>query len=118
MRGYCDMGNSDSRDRHRTPRIISTTHRGMSAGNCAPYNRTAHQSPLYSRSPAMLRRLTLPAVLCVFATLRLCVSPAAAQESDWASSVKFPASEKPVHLFNGKNFDGWEGNTGEGGTPK
>jgi len=36
---------------------------------------------------------------------------------DWASSVKFPASEKPIQLFNGKNFDGWEGNTGEGGTP-
>jgi len=37
---------------------------------------------------------------------------------DWAASVKFPASEKPVTLFNGKNFDGWEGNTGENGTPK
>jgi hypothetical protein len=37
---------------------------------------------------------------------------------DWASTVKFPASEKPVRLFNGKNFDGWEGNTGENGTPK
>src|SRR5205085_6693624 len=37
---------------------------------------------------------------------------------DWSSSVKFPASEKPVKLFNGKNFDGWEGNTGENGTPK
>jgi hypothetical protein len=41
-----------------------------------------------------------------------------AAEADWASSVKFPASEKPVHLFNGKDFEGWEGNTGEGGTPK
>ncbi|HEY2410881.1 MAG TPA: DUF1080 domain-containing protein [Pirellulaceae bacterium] len=37
---------------------------------------------------------------------------------DWASTVKFPASEKPVPLWNGKNFDGWEGNTGENGTPK
>src|SRR2546423_11956620 len=37
---------------------------------------------------------------------------------DWSSSVKFPASEKPVHVFNGKDFDGWEGNTGENGTPK
>jgi hypothetical protein len=39
-------------------------------------------------------------------------------EADWSSSVKFPASEKPVHLFNGKDFTGWEGNTGEGGTQK
>jgi len=37
---------------------------------------------------------------------------------DWASTVKFPSSEKPVPLWNGKNFDGWEGNTGENGTPK
>src|SRR3954465_9842885 len=37
---------------------------------------------------------------------------------DWSSSVNFPASEKPVRLFNGKDFDGWEGNTGENGTPK
>ena len=37
---------------------------------------------------------------------------------DWASTVKFPTSEKPVALWNGKNFDGWEGNTGENGTPK
>ncbi len=36
---------------------------------------------------------------------------------DWASSVKFPVSEKPMKLFNGMNFDGWEGNTGENGTP-
>jgi len=37
---------------------------------------------------------------------------------DWSSTVKFPASEKPVKLFNGKDFEGWEGNTGEGGTQK
>ena len=37
---------------------------------------------------------------------------------DWAASVKFPVSEKPVPLFNGKSFDGWEGNTGENGTPR
>src|SRR5262245_26627123 len=46
------------------------------------------------------------------------VVTASAADGDWASSVKFPASEKPVKLFNGKDFDGWEGNTGEGGTPK
>lgn len=38
--------------------------------------------------------------------------------SDWAASVKFPDSEKPVRLFSGKDFEGWEGNTGEGGTQK
>jgi type 1 glutamine amidotransferase len=31
-------------------------------------------------------------------------------EADWASSVKFPEGEKPVALFNGKDFSGWEGN--------
>jgi type 1 glutamine amidotransferase len=31
-------------------------------------------------------------------------------EADWSSSVKFPASEKAVALFNGKDFSGWEGN--------
>ncbi len=35
-------------------------------------------------------------------------SPTAA---DWTASVKFPASEKPVALFNGKDFTGWEGHT-------
>ena len=52
--------------------------------------------------------------LCV-----LGVSPAsAADEKDWSSTVKFPEREKPVKLFNGKDLEGWEGNTGEGGTPK
>ena len=37
---------------------------------------------------------------------------------DWAGTVKFPASEKPVRLFNVKDFEGWEGNTGENGTTK
>jgi hypothetical protein len=44
--------------------------------------------------------------------------PVLASAQDWASTVKFPASEKPVRLFNGKDFDGWEGNTGENGTTK
>jgi 3-keto-disaccharide hydrolase len=43
---------------------------------------------------------------------------ALADGGDWAASVNFPASERPVRLFNGKDFDGWEGNTGENGTPK
>jgi hypothetical protein len=42
----------------------------------------------------------------------------ATHADDWSSSIKFPASEKPVALWNGKNFDGWEGNTGENDTPK
>jgi hypothetical protein len=32
-------------------------------------------------------------------------------ETDWASSVTFPEQEQPVRLFNGQDFDGWEGNT-------
>src|SRR5437763_1674371 len=39
-------------------------------------------------------------------------------EGDWSASVKFPEGEKPVKLFNGKDLEGWEGNTGAGGTPK
>jgi hypothetical protein len=31
-------------------------------------------------------------------------------ETDWASSVEFPEQEQPVRLFNGQDFDGWEGN--------
>ncbi len=30
--------------------------------------------------------------------------------ADWSASVKFPESEKPVKLFNGKDMSGWEGN--------
>src|SRR5262245_938887 len=51
------------------------------------------------------------------AALLLAALPSLAAD-DWAASVKFPASEKPVPLFNGKDFEGWEGNTGEGGTQK
>jgi hypothetical protein len=44
------------------------------------------------------------------------VHSAAADGGNWAATVNFPASEKPAPLFNGKDFEGWEGNTGEGGT--
>jgi len=60
-------------------------------------------------------------VLCAFAILcALCVSTlqAADKPGDWSASVKFPAGETPVKLFNGHDFEGWEGNTGEGGTQK
>ena len=63
----------------------------------------------------MLRR-------CLCAGLILAsVSSVPAQDKphgDWASSVKFPEGETPVKLFNGQDFEGWAGNTGEGGTPK
>lgn len=32
-------------------------------------------------------------------------------EANWAKSVKFPATEKTIELFNGRDFDGWEGHT-------
>lgn len=59
----------------------------------------------------MLPQLALALLLSVSAI-------ASAQEADWSSSVKFPAGETPVKLFNGHDFEGWEGNTGEGGTEK
>jgi hypothetical protein len=59
----------------------------------------------------MIRRLFSAALCCTLA------APVIAAD-DWSSTVKFPASEKPVKLFNGKDFEGWEGNTGEGGTVK
>lgn len=31
--------------------------------------------------------------------------------ADWSKSIKFPASEQPVALFNGKDFTGWEGHS-------
>lgn len=60
----------------------------------------------------------LSASLCVFSVLGVSFPVDAADKEDWSSTVKFPESEKPVKLFNGKDFEGWEGNTGEGGTQK
>jgi hypothetical protein len=54
----------------------------------------------------------------VFALVLVAFVFPVASADDWAASVKFPEGEKPVHLFNGKDFEGWEGNTGEAGTPK
>src|SRR5688500_17383882 len=42
----------------------------------------------------------------------------AADEESWAATVKFPEGEKTVKLFDGKTFEGWEGNTGADGAPK
>jgi hypothetical protein len=50
----------------------------------------------------------LPAWLLLASLGIWCV--VARADEDWSSSVKFPAEEKPVRLFNGKDFDGWEGN--------
>ena len=62
----------------------------------------------------------LLALHCAILTA-VCISSACGEDKpggDWASSVKFPDGEKPVKLFNGKDLEGWEGNTGEGSTPK
>ncbi len=48
--------------------------------------------------------------------LAVAVSPAFADDppaTDWSAQQigKLPPSEKPIHLFNGKDFTGWEGQT-------
>lgn len=67
-----------------------------------------------------MRRLMTSGLITVLALTGLISTPRtdAADEENWAATVKFPDGEKPVALFDGKSFDGWEGNTGEGGTPK
>lgn len=44
----------------------------------------------------------------VAATTLLAADPPSA---DWAGSVKLPATEKAVPLFNGKDLSGWKGNS-------
>jgi hypothetical protein len=59
-----------------------------------------------------MKRLSfLPLALCSLAILSLTASAdePASSDADWSASVKFPASEKPIRLFNGKDLDGWEG---------
>lgn len=41
--------------------------------------------------------------------LSLIATVASAQEVDWAATVKLPATEKGIKLFNGKDLTGWEG---------
>jgi lysophospholipase L1-like esterase len=36
-------------------------------------------------------------------------STASENAKNWSASVKFPSSEKPIALFNGKDLTGWEG---------
>jgi hypothetical protein len=50
-------------------------------------------------------------VLSIVVSFVVAASFAAEKESpSWAQSVKFPASEKPVVLFNGKDLAGWKSN--------
>ncbi|HUE69786.1 MAG TPA: DUF1080 domain-containing protein [Pirellulaceae bacterium] len=65
-------------------------------------------------------RLMTSGLMMVLVLTGLIATPRtdAADEENWAATVKFPDGEKPVKLFDGKSFEGWEGNTGEGGTPK
>lgn len=48
-------------------------------------------------------RYSLVAAFCCLALATACYA------EDWSASVKFPDSEKPVALFNGKDTEGWEG---------
>ena len=48
-------------------------------------------------------------LLTAAALAGFCVSLVLAAEEDWSASVKFPAGEKPVKLFNGKDFNDWGG---------
>jgi hypothetical protein len=66
----------------------------------------------------MSRRILMFAGLLCSLGVLVVSSAGAADEKDWSSTVKFPESETPVKLFNGKDLEGWEGNTGEGGTQK
>ena len=54
-----------------------------------------------------MKPLPFSAVLVAIAALFFA---AASPAADWASSVKFPETEKPVPLFNGKDLSGWKGN--------
>ena len=55
---------------------------------------------------------------CCFALLLLAVAVRSTfagepSASDWSEQQlgKLPSSEKPIHLFNGKDLAGWEGQT-------
>lgn len=63
---------------------------------------------LFRRSPVCL----LIAIVCAFAVRATFVSAADPEiKSSWTEQQisKLPASEKAIRLFNGKDFDGWEG---------
>lgn len=54
---------------------------------------------------------SLALVSIMIAGIMVGANPVVAQDDNWAATVKFPATEKPVKLFNGKDLDGWEGHT-------
>jgi hypothetical protein len=57
--------------------------------------------------------------ICTLAALAVACSLATAfAEDNWAKTVKFPASEKPVELFAGEKLEGGEGNVGKWFTRK
>lgn len=51
---------------------------------------------------------TIAAALALV-TLLVFGSAASSAADDWSAQQKFPAKEKPVPLFNGKDLAGWEG---------
>ena len=67
------------------------------------------------RCPAMKTKLLpLACVVGIVLTLQLASRShpvQAAKDAGWSESVKFPSKEKPVPLWNGKDFEGWEGHT-------
>ena len=64
--------------------------------------------PTFSSGVAMLKRL-LSQVLALVIGLAVFDKAQAQEQSNWAESVKLPADEKPIKLFNGKDLSGWEG---------
>jgi hypothetical protein len=61
----------------------------------------------------MLRSACLTALLLSLAPFVL--SAADRNDSDWSDReiAKLPATEKPIHLFNGTDLSGWEGQIGK-----
>lgn len=61
----------------------------------------------------MIRSHAWPAkilgLVALFAGLSGSAASVTGQEADWAASVKLPAKEKAIKLFNGKDLAGWEG---------
>ena len=74
---------------------------------CSTSNHPAFRYPTW-REIVNVRLISLVAVLALS-----CASSVSA--ADWSEEQipKLPSSEKPVHLFNGKDLDGWEGFAGK-----
>ena len=53
--------------------------------------------------------LSLSAALVISAGFLAAGAPNREQPTKWAETVKLPAAEKPIKLFNGKDLTGWEG---------